>query len=65
MTDQNPLTGFVIHVTHEDDFDRVQPIVRKHLAEMMSALLDAGIVDPAVDCGPYYKSSAGTFSQED
>lgn len=60
----SPLVGFVIHVTHEDDRSRVNPIVQEHLHNLMQALCDADIVDPAIDCGPYFASSAGSLREE-
>lgn len=63
-TKVHPKTGFVIHVTHDDDFLMVQPIVQKHLREMMGDLMDQGVYLPAIDCGPYLLSSTGEFNEE-
>lgn len=56
MTDS---TGFEIHLTHAGEHDVVQEIVRKHLDILMAALFDEGVVDPAIEMGPYYIDSYG------
>lgn len=51
--------GFIIHVTHADNWDRVNPIVKRHLNALMTELCDENVIDPSIDCGPYPYSSAG------
>jgi hypothetical protein len=56
MTDS---TGFDIKVTHSGEREEVQPIVWKHLRNMMDEMLCEGVSMSAIHCGPYEISSTG------